>query len=134
MLFRSFSSGVKVRSIYPDQHPICSADSQQLKQVFLNLFTNAIQAMPAGGVLIVEVGAVGLDGRFAVKVHDTGVGISAADLPRIFDPFFSRRDQGTGLGLTVTARIVQNHEGTIEVKSEPEVGTIITVALPATQI
>ncbi len=130
----AFSSGVKVRSTYPDQHPICSADSQQLKQVFLNLFTNAIQAMPGGGVLTVEVGAVGLDGRFAVKVHDTGVGISAADLPRIFDPFFSRRDQGTGLGLTVTARIVQNHEGTIEVKSEPEVGTIITVALPATQI
>ncbi len=130
----AFSGGVKVRSIYPDQHPICSADSQQLKQVFLNLFTNAIQAMPGGGELTVDVGTIDPTGRFVVRIHDTGIGIKAADLSRIFDPFFSRREQGTGLGLTVTARIVQNHEGTIEVKSEPGAGTVFTVTLPARMI
>lgn len=110
--------------------PYVMADPEQLKQVFLNLVTNAVQAMSdSGGTLAISVGAE--DEFVFVRFSDTGSGISPDDLTRVFDPFFSTRDGGTGLGLTIVHRIVDEHGGHIEVASDRGVGTAFTVRLPA---
>jgi signal transduction histidine kinase len=104
-------------------------DPDQLKQVFLNLVTNAVQAMKSGGgTIIIETRNAGE--YVEVSICDDGPGISAADLPKVFDPFFTKRAEGTGLGLTIVHRIVDEHEGHIEVDSHPT-GTVFRVTLPA---
>ncbi len=111
--------------------PSVSADAKQIQQVLVNLFTNAMQAMqPDGGTLSVTVQSD--DGSVAVKVHDTGTGIPAEALPRVFDPFFSTKTKGTGLGLSVSYAIVQAHGGDLTVQSTPNQGTTFTLTLPAT--
>lgn len=104
--------------------PPLSGDAALLRQAFLNLFLNAIQAMPSGGTLTVSLERQ--DGDVVrVSVSDTGAGISPEDLPRIFDPFFTtkREGEGTGLGLSVVQTVVTLHGGTIGVESEPGRGT-----------
>jgi signal transduction histidine kinase len=110
-------------------------DDGALHQVFVNLLTNALQAMPGGGRLGVVARRDG--GDLLVEVADTGVGIAPADLDRIFEPFFSRRgddadpaQRGTGLGLSLSYGIVDAHGGTITVRSEVGAGTTFTVRLP----
>lgn len=103
------------------------ADPHQLRQVFLNIIMNAIEAMPHGGELRVETAAEGAVSR--ITISDTGVGLSKEDQKRIFDPFFSKRDGGTGLGLSVVYGIVREHGGQIEVKSEEGKGTSFSVFL-----
>ncbi|GAB4262144.1 MAG: ATP-binding protein [Deferrisomatales bacterium] len=117
-----------VRRYAPDL-PAVLADPHQLGQVFVNLLLNAGQAMPAGGTLTVETAET--DGAVAVCIRDTGCGISERDLGRIFDPFFTTKDgDGTGLGLSVSYGIVENHGGTIQVRSRPGEGSAFTVRLP----
>ena len=112
-----------------DPLPRVSGDPDQLKQVFLNLVTNAVQAMgDAGGEI--EIVADGDDDYVIVKVRDTGPGIAFEDLTKVFDPFFTKRSDGTGLGLTIVHRIIDEHDGHIEVDSTSE-GTEFTVTLPA---
>jgi len=107
------------------------ADPEQLKQVFVNLISNAVQAMPDGGTLTIETGQ---ENEFVfVRFTDTGAGIAPEVLGRVFDPFVSTRDDGTGLGLTIVHRIVDDHDGHMEVSSEPGAGTVFTVWLPALQ-
>ncbi|MFO0983160.1 MAG: ATP-binding protein [Planctomycetota bacterium] len=111
------------------------ADGDALHQVFLNLLSNAIQAMPHGGELRIACGVT--DQAVSVRVADTGIGISPDDLPRLFEPFFSRREGcgrpgGTGLGLAVSYGIVQAHAGKIEVASELGRGSAFTVVIPRT--
>jgi signal transduction histidine kinase len=105
-----------------------------MKQVFLNLFHNALQAMPSGGELYVQTNVRQRDGRkwVAASVRDTGEGISQKDLERIFEPFFTTRsgEGGTGLGLSVTYGIVTDHGGEIDVESKVGKGTSFTVRLP----
>jgi len=116
----------------PDDLPLVHMNANRIKQVLVNILTNAIKAMPKGGRLGV-VGALSDDGRFVnVTVSDTGVGIPAVALPHIFDPFFttSAVGQGTGLGLSVSYSIIKRHGGTISVQSEPGAGSAFTVALP----
>lgn len=119
--------------------PSVIASGDQLRQVFLNLFLNAQEAMPGGGELHVvtqpsrESDGEFLAGRYVlIQVRDTGVGIAEEDLQRIFEPFFStKRDQrGTGLGLWVSQGIVRQHGGQIKVRSWPGRGTTFTIALP----
>ena len=110
--------------------PVVSADADQLKQVLVNLVSNAVQAMEGGGGSI-TVKVWHDDGYVFVSVGDTGPGIPAEVLPKIFDPFYSTRDAGTGLGLTIVHRIIDQHGGRIDVESEPGHGTRFTVALPA---
>ncbi len=102
----------------------------QLNQVFLNLFTNAAQAMEHSGRLLIH--SVLADGEIRVSVRDTGKGIPAEILGRIFDPFFTTKPvgQGTGLGLAITHQIVQRHGGEISVESEPGAGTCFHIRLP----
>ena len=92
--------------------PLVRADRNQLKQVFLNLFLNAIDAMPAGGVL--TVGTRSLDnGRIRVNVEDTGTGVEEKNLSKLFEPFYTNKDTGTGLGLSIAFRIIEKHGGRI---------------------
>lgn len=109
--------------------PVVHGDPDMLKQVFLNLVTNAVQAMgESGGRISIETHT---DGDYIeVSVKDDGPGISTADLPKVFDPFFTKRAEGTGLGLTIVHRIIDEHEGHIEVESSVD-GTVFRVTLPA---
>jgi hypothetical protein len=109
--------------------PALRADAEGLRTCFLNLVTNAIQAMPHGGTLELraETDEPGLV-RFEAK--DTGVGIAERDLERIFEPYFSTKEAGVGLGLAISQRIVQDHDGRIEVSSRPGEGTEFRIVLP----
>ena len=107
-------------------------DSQQLKQVFLNLFMNAQEAMKGGGEIEVTVRASQLDTipAISVSVSDTGRGIPQEILQNIFNPFFTTKATGTGLGLPIIHRIVTNHLGRIDVSNRPTGGAVFIVTLP----
>jgi len=110
-------------------HDTIQADPQQLRQVFLNLFLNSLDAMNGhGGKLTVSTATA--DSRLTVTVSDTGCGIPKDDLKRIFDPFFTTKPSGTGLGLSVVHGIIKEHRGTIHIDSREGQGTRITVAFP----
>jgi len=112
--------------------PPIQCDIDQIKQAFLNLITNAIQAMKDGGQLTLrtyisyEVDQV----QIVSEVEDTGGGIPIEILHNIFNPFFTTKDFGTGLGLAITHRIISNHHGTIEVKNIPGSGCSFVVKIP----
>jgi len=110
-------------------------DSQQLKQVFINLFSNAGEAMKDGGTLSITVASTKLDGdnALSVTVSDTGGGIPVEILHDIFNPFFTTKECGTGLGLPITHRIVTNHGGRILVHNRPGLGAQFKVILPTHQ-
>jgi signal transduction histidine kinase len=120
---------VRVVVDVPASVPSVNADASMLRQAFLNLAINAIQAMPHGGTLRLEA-APASRGRVEVKVEDTGVGIPPADLGKIFDLYFTTKDHGTGIGLSMVYRIVQLHDGEVEVQSTPGKGTTFRVFLP----
>ena len=105
-----------------------TVDHQQFRQAVWNLCLNAVQAMPEGGELRVTMTA---GGRLVLRVSDTGEGIEAADLGHIFEPFFSTKPDGSGIGLALVHRIVQDHGGEIDVYSRPRLGSTFTVTLPA---
>jgi signal transduction histidine kinase len=111
--------------------PEVAADEAQLRQAFINLIRNAREAMSASAVrrLDISVRDAG-QGRIAVAVHDSGPGIDAANLDKIFDPLFSTKEQGTGLGLALVQQIVVEHGGQIEVVSAVGTGSTFTVTLP----
>ncbi|HTP05588.1 MAG TPA: ATP-binding protein [Nitrospirota bacterium] len=121
-------AGVKVEKKLDPSIGRRSLDAGLLKQAFLNLILNAIQAMPSGGVLTVESGL--REDAVVVKITDTGIGISDENRKKLFSPFFTTKKYGTGLGLAITYRIVQNHRGTVDVKSEQGKGTEFTVKIP----
>ena len=124
-------NNVTVAYDVPPDLPRIQGAANQLRQVFLNLFLNAIQAMPSGGVLGVSAGVHDHKG-VCVEVRDEGVGIPAEVLPRIFDPFFTTKEpgKGTGLGLSVSSSIIKKLGGDIQVASEPGKGTTVHVCLP----
>lgn len=111
----------------PNLPPILG-DGDQIQQVLINLITNAIQAMPEGGTLTLRTA---MEADFAViQVQDTGVGMTEEQLSHLFQPFYTTREQGIGLGLAVSHSIVEGHRGTIQVASTPGKGTTFTVRLP----
>lgn len=122
-------ANVRIMRHFSSELPRVVGDPDQLKQVFLNFVTNAVQAMDeTGGEIDLTTS---LDGDYVqVVVSDDGPGISEFDLPKVFDPFFTRRAEGTGLGLTIVHRIIDEHDGHIEVESA-STGTTFTVSLPA---
>ena len=117
------------RELSPQLPPLL-AISDELAQVFLNLILNAVDAMPEGGTLRVT-SRLAEEGRVAVAFSDTGRGIPPEHLQRVFEPFFSTKNNGTGLGLAISYSIVQRHGGEIKVESQVEGGTTFTVWLPA---
>jgi PAS domain S-box-containing protein len=120
---------INVRAQVPDEPAFVQGDAHLLQQVFMNLFLNAIHAMPTGGQLTVAV-ETALH-QISIQVADTGHGIAAADLGNIFDPFYSKSEgrRGTGLGLPLCYAIVTQHAGVIEVDSTPGRGSAFTVRL-----
>jgi PAS domain S-box-containing protein len=118
-----------------DTLPKIYADPQELEQVLVNLYFNAIDAMPEGGGLTVGAklspGAPGVPQEVAITVSDTGFGIAPEDLPKIFQPFFTaKKKSGLGLGLPICDRIIKNHGGRIKVESRPGQGTTFEIYLP----
>jgi len=103
-------------------------DRGRLKSCFSNLALNALQAMPDGGQLRARIAK--LNGEIEVTFKDTGVGITEEALGKIFEPYFSTKQAGFGLGLAVTKAVVDEHHGSIEVESAPKQGTTFTVRLP----
>ena len=103
----------------------------QVKQVLLNLCLNAVEAMPDSGQLRIETGFNAMSGEVMTAITDTGSGINPNDIPSIFDPFFTKKEGGTGLGLFITYEIIQRHSGRIEVESELGRGSTFRVWLPA---
>ena len=118
--------GVQVEHCVPDDLPLVYADADKLKQVFLNLCKNAVEAMPAGGTLTLRAHAA--EKQITIEVRDTGDGIP--DGVNIFEPFATTKAQGTGLGLAIVQQIVTGHGGTLDYTSTPGQGTMFTVVLP----
>jgi two-component system, NtrC family, sensor histidine kinase PilS len=104
----------------------------ECRQVLWNVILNAVQAMPEGGALMVEASGFRKDERdgIEIRIHDTGYGIEKSRLPKIFEPFYTTRDMGTGLGLTVVNRILEGYQGEIDIHSNPGQGTNCTIWLP----
>lgn len=121
-------SGVQIRSESSDGMPAVSVDPEQIKQVLLNLVINAIQAMPAGGEVVLRA-ARKLE-SIVLEVQDEGVGIPPEDLERVFNPFVTTRPDGTGLGLSIAYQIVNQHGGHIAARRNPDRGMTFTVTLP----
>jgi len=110
-------------------HPlVLLADKEYLGRVFLNILGNAIEAMPHGGALSIDTKIE--KGRLLIKIQDNGKGISEENLIRIFDPFFSTKKGGVGLGLSTCQNIVTSHGGLIEVESAWRKGSAFVVSLP----
>jgi PAS domain S-box-containing protein len=125
--------GVEVRFERGDGDAVVRADREQLRQVWLNLAANALDAMPERGTLTLRWSAEGEQG-VRVEFQDEGSGIAAADLPRVAQPFFTTKQGGTGLGLAIAQRIVERHGGTLIVESEIGKGTTARVTLPEASI
>lgn len=130
---------IKVRKEYPPELLLVRGDPDQLQQVLLNLFLNAFQAMPEGGELRISTSSqkiqreeLGGERReyIVIEVADSGVGIEEGLLKNIFNPFFTTKAGGTGLGLMVVQGIVQDHEGWVEVESKVGKGSVFRVYLP----
>ena len=111
-----------------DTLPAVEGDEDKLNQLFLNLFLNGIQAMDNGGTLTVSSHLAGKN--VVVVVADTGVGVAQENLQKVFDPYFTTKSDGTGLGLAMSAKIIEEHEGEIFLTSHPGKGTTVKVVLP----
>lgn len=127
--YQSIFQDILINRNYAEDMPELEVDPNQLEQVFMNMFLNAAHAMPEGGELSIDTWQD--RDKMLIAISDSGSGISPENLTKIFDPFFSTKDQqGTGLGLSVSYGIVKNHGGTIEVESTEGVGTRFLISLP----
>ena len=126
---------IKVVRNFDEDLPRVTADPHQMEQVFLNLLINAEQAMEKGGTITITATAGATSGLINLAFSDTGSGITPDHIKHIFDPFFTTKEEGkgTGLGLAIVHSIIENHGGTIEVKSSPEQGTTFMIQLPVDQ-
>ncbi len=122
------SRKVRVKTSFAANVPQTLMDAAQIKQAFINLVKNAMQAMPRGGNLLLQTALA--DNSIRTVIEDSGTGIAPEHLGKIFDPYFTTREDGSGLGLMMTYRIVKEHGGDIEVKSVPGKGTAFAVLLP----
>jgi signal transduction histidine kinase len=104
------------------------ADAAQLQQAFLNIMTNAREAMPEGGRMAVGVHRAG--GEALIEFRDSGVGISRKNARRIKEPFFSTKQSGSGLGLAVVEKVIRDSGGSLKIESEPGAGTTVVITLP----
>jgi len=133
-VIEAFSPQIEARKIQVDRQYRCvpppiTADPTELEQIFTNLFLNSLDAMPRGGCLTIEV--FEMNGRVVVKVSDSGTGITEEVLPSIFEPFYSTKSRGTGMGLPVAQRIARMYEGSMEVETSSSEGTTFRLEFPA---
>lgn len=119
---------VSIATEFCSEPDFVNADPDKLNQVFLNLFLNALQAMDNGGLLRVHTRVE--EGNLICKIEDSGCGIDAEILPRVFDPYVTTKSDGTGLGLAMSAKIIEEHEGSIVITSTSGQGTTVRLSLP----
>ncbi len=126
------SASLTLESDIQDSDGLVRADPQKLRQVFINLILNAISATPPGGKVTVALGQRMENHKklWQVSFSDTGSGITRENLERIFEPFFTQKSTGSGLGLAIVKSIIEEHDGRIEVASEPGRGSTFTILLP----
>jgi signal transduction histidine kinase len=125
--------GIKIKAEFPSRVPRLQADISQIKTCFVNILTNAIEAMPNGGEVRVRAQSLpenGSYGTFELRFADTGPGIPFAEREKIFTPYFSTKTTGFGLGLAITRKIVEDHGGRIYVTDGQTPGTVIVMELP----
>jgi two-component system, NtrC family, sensor kinase len=122
--------GIKVVELYSDAVEVVDGDGDQLRQVFTNLVLNGVQSMTKGGVLTIRSAPVPDADLYEVRISDTGVGIAQENLRQVFNPFFTTKTSGTGLGLSVSYGIVREHGGCIDIESVPGSGSTFSVLLP----
>ncbi|PFO10222.1 PAS domain-containing sensor histidine kinase [Bacillus sp. AFS076308] len=121
-------NGIRIETKYNYQNFTINSDQNQLKQVFINILKNAVEAMPQGGFITIEVKQYGCN-MVKIFFKDTGFGMSPEILKRVGEPFFTTKEDGTGLGIMISKQIIENHGGTINIWSD-EQGTMIEVILP----
>ena len=114
----------------PEDIPMVMIDKDQMKICFINIILNSIQAMPKGGSLTIKARPNSNDANLDIIFTDTGAGIDIQDMDKIFDPYFTTKDVGIGLGLALTKKIINEHKGEIFIFSRPGVGTNVTIRLP----
>ena len=112
-------------------NPIIIGDAYKLKRVYMNIFKNAMEAMPNGGKILIEAHQLN-ENQMTILVIDEGIGIPADLLYKLDQPFYSTKDNGTGLGLMICHQIIKNHGGTFTVESSENIGTTITIQFPIT--
>jgi signal transduction histidine kinase len=127
------SYGVEVKLIRQERLPEIWADPDQLKEVLVNLILNACEVMVGGGVITIreeEIGEPPLGPSAVIRVSDTGPGIPESVQDKVFQPFFSTKEEGTGLGLSIATRIIQDHGGKLELESKKNEGATFIITLP----
>ena len=130
---RCLKQRVRLSKRFPRTLPQILLDEKLLKEAFLNLIFNALDAMPNGGRLAINAYYEHNDEEIVIAFCDSGCGISEDNVGRVFDPFFTTKKEGTGLGLSLAQQIIEIHKGKIYIESKPDYGTEITVRLPASK-
>jgi signal transduction histidine kinase len=130
---------LKKRDIAFENHlertlPPIQGDAETLYRAFTNLIINAIQAMPNGGILFISTELDPSSSSIKLTFKDTGIGMDEMTTKNIFNPFFTTKDKGAGLGLALTRKIIENHKGTIEVTSERGKGSLFVLKLPVAKV
>jgi len=118
----------RVETVFSENLPEILADAAMLHQAFLNLLINAVQAMPQGGTIRVTVSSK--EKRVIVVIEDEGRGVAPEFLTKVWSPFFTTKERGTGLGLGIVKTVIEAHEGTIQIENRPAGGAIVTMVLP----
>ncbi|MCU6708558.1 PAS domain S-box protein [Paenibacillus sp. J5C_2022] len=120
---------IEFRTMLTQEECLISCEENQMKQVFINLLKNAIEAMPGGGPVHISIQRK--SASIAISITDEGIGIPEEMISKIGDPFFTAKEKGTGLGIMVSQRIINSHQGTLELQSQLNVGTSVKLTLPA---
>jgi len=123
-------NNISVIKEFPENIPYAMGDFEQLRGLFINLIRNSIQAMDEGGDLCIEMESDNSDNFVRINIRDEGCGMSPEDIEMAFEPFFTKKINGTGLGLSIVKKIVDAHQGHIEIESKVGLGTIVSVFLP----
>ncbi len=125
---------IQVKTNYDTEFPLLAIDAAMVEQALINLYRNAVDAMEVGGTLSISARLLSREHREAlIEIRDDGSGIAEEDMVHLFNPFFTKKQYGTGLGLTQVKKIIELHEGTIDVISEKGKGTEVTITLPVSE-
>ena len=126
--------GIRIQKELDRGVPRLLVNKTEMEEIFLNIFMNCVHAMPDGGILTIKTSIVNIDGwdYNSIEIQDTGFGIHAENLARIFEPFYTSREvgKGTGLGLYITHNLVQKYRGRINIESSPDEGTTVRILFP----
>ena len=128
-MYTGMPLNIKIKTRFHPDIPPVMVDAEMIKQVFINLIKNAIEAMPDGGELTIKT--ISLEDKVFIEFTDTGIGIPPGIQGKVIDPYFTTKESGTGLGLTICSKIVSDHGGHIKIMSKENEGTTIIVILPA---